>query len=99
VEEAVEGALLIDSSLMVIEGLNILVRKDIDQIKSKFVTIISGGGSGHEPAHAGFIGDGMLSCAVLGNVFASPSVASIVAAIRVCGGPRGVLLIVKVRGR
>jgi dihydroxyacetone kinase len=59
------------------------------------VTIISGGGSGHEPAHAGFIGAGMLSCAVLGNVFASPSVASILAAIRAVAGPPGVLLVVK----
>ena len=52
-------------------------------------------GSGHEPAHAGFIGPGMLSSAVLGNVFASPSVSSILAAIRVCAGPKGVLLIIK----
>jgi len=95
VEEAVEGAMLTDSSLLKVEGLNILVRSDIAHIKSRFVTLISGGGSGHEPAHAGFIGEAMLSAAVLGNVFASPSVASIVAAIRVCAGPRGVLLIVK----
>jgi len=54
-----------------------------------------GGGSGHEPAHAGFIGEGMLSGAVLGNVFASPSVASILAAIRIVAGPKGVLIIVK----
>lgn len=54
-----------------------------------------GGGSGHEPAHAGYIGDGMLSGAVLGNIFASPSVASILAAIRAVGGSHGVLLIVK----
>lgn len=54
-----------------------------------------GGGSGHEPAHAGYIGQGMLSGAVLGNVFASPSVNSILAAIRAVAGPKGVLLIVK----
>mmetsp|Transcript_23426 Transcript_23426/g.39185 ORF Transcript_23426/g.39185 Transcript_23426/m.39185 type:complete len:636 (+) Transcript_23426:38-1945(+) len=95
VEDAVQGALLTDSSLKRVEGLHILVRADIDEVKSRCVTIISGGGSGHEPAHAGFIGEGMLSCAVLGNVFASPSVAAIIAAIRVVAGPKGVLLIVK----
>ena len=39
------------------------------------IALLSGGGSGHEPAHAGFIGDGMLSAAICGGVFASPSVA------------------------
>eukprot|EP00041_Stephanoeca_diplocostata_P019279 m.413150 g.413150 ORF g.413150 m.413150 type:complete len:520 (-) comp21263_c0_seq5:497-2056(-) len=61
------------------------------------VTLISGGGSGHEPAHAGFVGKGMLSGAVLGGMFASPSVAAILACIRTCttkNGP-GCLLIVK----
>jgi dihydroxyacetone kinase len=56
------------------------------------VTLISGGGSGHEPAHGGFIGEGMLSAAVLGNLFASSTVNMILAAIRVCV----VLSIVKV---
>ena len=54
------------------------------------------GGSGHEPAHGGFVGSGCLSAAVLGNVFASPSVSMILAAIRAFAGPKGVLLIVKV---
>eukprot|EP01032_Pedospumella_encystans_P008887 gene8887-10505_t len=95
VEEAIEGVLLSDSNLQRVEGLNILIRKDIAEHKANFVSIISGGGSGHEPAHAGFIGEGMLSGAVLGNVFASPSVASILAAIRIVAGPKGVLIIVK----
>eukprot|EP01032_Pedospumella_encystans_P008873 gene8873-10490_t len=95
VEEAIEGVLLSDSNLQRVEGLNILIRKDIAAHKANFVSIISGGGSGHEPAHAGFIGEGMLSGAVLGNVFASPSVASILAAIRIVAGPKGVLIIVK----
>jgi dihydroxyacetone kinase len=49
---------------------------------------------GHEPGMAGFIGDGMISAAVSGNVFASPSVSSILAAIRAVAGPKGVLVIV-----
>jgi triose/dihydroxyacetone kinase / FAD-AMP lyase (cyclizing) len=50
------------------------------------VRLLSGGGSGHEPSHAGWIGNGMLSGAICGGIFASPSVTSILAAIRSCGG-------------
>ena len=59
------------------------------------VALISGGGSGHEPSHAGFVGKGMLTAAVCGEIFASPPTKAIVAAIRAVGGPKGVLLIVK----
>lgn len=59
------------------------------------MAILSGGGSGHEPAHAGFIGEGMLTGSVMGDVFASPSVASILAAIRTVTGRGGTLMIVK----
>lgn len=69
------------------------------------VTLVSGGGSGHEPSHAGWIGSGMLTAAVCGGVFASPSVSSILAAIRAvtppadaaaaAAGGGGVLLVVK----
>jgi dihydroxyacetone kinase len=57
--------------------------------------LISGGGSGHEPAHGGFIGRGGLTAAVCGNVFASPSIGQIMSAIREVTGPAGCLLIVK----
>lgn len=59
------------------------------------VALISGGGSGHEPAHAGFVGQGMLTAAVAGDVFASPSVEAILAGIRACCGDAGCLLIIK----
>jgi ATP-dependent dihydroxyacetone kinase len=59
------------------------------------VAIISGGGSGHEPAHAGFVGKGMLTAAVCGEVFASPSVDAVLAAILAVTGKGGCLLIVK----
>ena len=64
------------------------------------VQLISGGGSGHEPSHAGWLGRGMLSGAVCGGIFASPSVSSILAAIRVLAGTlsnnkRDILLIIK----
>ncbi len=53
-----------------------------------------GGGSGHEPAMAGYVGAGMLAAAVAGDVFASPSEDAVLAAIRAVGGPAGVVLIV-----
>ena len=53
------------------------------------VTLLSGGGSGHEPSWAGFVGQGMLSAAVAGSVFASPPPASILAALRAVSSPNG----------
>jgi ATP-dependent dihydroxyacetone kinase len=69
-------------------GMRIVVRSDWQRQQ---VAIISGGGAGHEPSHAGFVGAGMLTAAVSGELFASPSVA----AIRHCSGPAGTLLVVK----
>ncbi|GKT65615.1 dihydroxyacetone kinase [Colletotrichum tofieldiae] len=62
---------------------------------SQKVSLLSGGGAGHEPAHAGFVGDGMLTAAVSGSIFASPSVAQIVSGIGRVASPAGVLLIIK----
>jgi dihydroxyacetone kinase len=62
------------------------------------VQLLSGGGSGHEPSHAGWIGEGMLSGAILGGIFASPSVSAVLAAIRAAAKSNnnaGVLLVVK----
>lgn len=65
------------------------------QWDSQQVTLVSGGGSGHEPAHAGFVGEGMLTAAVAGEVFASPSVDAVLAALLAVSSPAGTLLIVK----
>lgn len=62
---------------------------------NKQVGLVSGGGSGHEPAHAGFVGDGMLSAAVLGDVFTSPTPDQIQTAIKEADQGQGVLLIIK----
>ncbi|WP_279356561.1 dihydroxyacetone kinase subunit DhaK [Methylobacterium indicum] len=59
------------------------------------VALVSGGGSGHEPAHAGFVGRGLLTAAVCGDVFASPSVDAVLAGILAVTGPAGCLLIIK----
>lgn len=58
------------------------------------VTLISGGGSGHEPAFAGYVGDGMLTAAVCGGVFASPAASAVLEAIRAVCGPLGCLVLV-----
>ena len=95
VEEALQGLLVTHPSISRLEGLHVAVRSDYAEVKQSEVALISGGGSGHEPAHAGYIGPGMLTAAVLGGVFASPSITSILAAIRAVTGPQGCLLIVK----
>ncbi len=66
-----------------------------DHKADKNVSIIAGGGSGHEPAHAGFVGPGLLTAAVCGEVFASPSVDAVFAAIMAVTGKAGCLVIFK----
>lgn len=72
--------------------IKVVVRNDWDRSK---VALVSGGGSGHEPSHAGFVGQGLLTAAVCGEVFASPSVDAVLAAILAVTGKAGCLLIVK----
>lgn len=72
--------------------IRVVVRNDWDKSK---VALISGGGSGHEPAHAGFVGKGMLTAAVCGDIFASPTVDAVLAGILAVTGSSGCLLIVK----
>ena len=73
-------------------GIRVVLRAEIDAGK---VAVVSGGGSGHEPAHAGFVGPGLLSAAVCGDVFASPSVDAVLAGILAVTGAAGCLLVVK----
>ena len=95
VTEMLEGFVQSHPGVKLLDGfpdVKVVVRSHVDKHK---VALVSGGGSGHEPAHAGFVGDGMLDAAVCGDVFASPSVAAVLAAIRHVTGPPGCLLIVK----
>lgn len=71
-----------------------VVRADKASMQGK-VAVISGGGSGHEPTHAGFVGKGMLSAAVCGQVFTSPTPDQIYAAIKAADQGRGVFMVVK----
>jgi len=75
-----------------IEGFSILARAG-DPVKK--VALVSGGGSGHEPAHGGFVGKGMLDGAVAGAVFTSPTPDQVYEAIKAVDGGEGVLLIIK----
>uniref|UniRef100_A0A8C5ALB5 Triokinase/FMN cyclase n=2 Tax=Gadus morhua TaxID=8049 RepID=A0A8C5ALB5_GADMO len=96
VDEALCGLVRSASGLCLLRGLRVVVRSDLKNLNGR-VGLVSGGGSGHEPAHAGYIGAGMLSAAVAGGVFASPPPASILAAVLHLhdAGASGVLLIVK----
>ena len=95
VEEMVEGLILAFPGLARLPGQTVLVRDDAAANRCRQVALISGGGSGHEPAHAGFVGRGMLSAAVAGDVFTSPGVDAVLAAIRAVAGDAGAILIVK----
>ena len=96
VTEAIDGLLATSGGLLSrLDGyphIKVVYRSDWDKSK---VALISGGGSGHEPAHAGFVGAGMLTAAVCGEVFASPSVDAVLAGILAVTGQAGCLLIVK----
>ncbi|MCU6412229.1 dihydroxyacetone kinase subunit DhaK [Enterobacter cloacae] len=97
VNDAIEGILISAPhgnlvKLDVDPAIRIVARSDWDKSR---VAVISGGGSGHEPAHAGFVGKGMLTAAVCGDLFASPSVDAVLNAIVAVTGDRGCLLIVK----
>ncbi|MFC3180838.1 dihydroxyacetone kinase subunit DhaK [Cypionkella sinensis] len=96
VTEAIDGLLMAAGGrLLRLDGyphIRVVLRADWDKSR---VALVSGGGSGHEPAHAGFVGPGMLTAAVCGDVFASPSVDAVLAGILAVTGPAGCLLIVK----
>ncbi|MCU1717755.1 dihydroxyacetone kinase subunit DhaL [Pseudomonas sp. 5P_3.1_Bac2] len=96
VEDMLEGVVLANQGLVLLDGENVVVRQDFQALKAAHkVAIISGGGAGHEPAHAGYVGQGMLTAAVAGPVFTSPSVDAVLSAIMTVAGPAGVLLIIK----
>ncbi len=95
VEEMLQGLAILYPRTARLAGQKVLIRADADPLRNQQVALISGGGSGHEPAHAGYIGSGMLSAAVLGEIFTSPSTDSVLAAIRAVAGKLGALLIVK----
>lgn len=92
VREMCNGFVLAHPELDFNSKFKVISKKELNPDK---VTLISGGGSGHEPAHAGFVGKGMLDAAVCGDVFASPSQIQVYQAIRSTSSNKGTLLIIK----
>ncbi len=91
VSEMLQGMEKAHPELVYFKDAEVIARKN----KTKKVGVVSGGGCGHEPAHAGYVGKGMLDAAVAGNVFASPSPDRIIKGIEEASTGEGVLLVIK----
>lgn len=93
VNDMLDGLCFVHDDLLErLDGYEVIVRR---AKKTGKVALISGGGSGHEPSHAGFVGEGMLSAAVCGAVFTSPTPDQILEAIKASDEGAGVFMIVK----
>ena len=93
VDEMLQGLSFMHDDLVErLYGFDVIVRK---AEKTGKVGLISGGGSGHEPSHAGFVGDGMLSAAICGAVFTSPTPDQILEAIKAADEGAGVFMVIK----
>ncbi|AOM09597.1 MULTISPECIES: dihydroxyacetone kinase subunit DhaK [Bacillus cereus group] len=92
VMEMCNGMVMAHPELELLKKHKVIKKKEMNENK---VTLISGGGSGHEPAHAGLVGKGMLDAAVCGDVFASPSQIQVYQAIKETASKKGTLLIIK----
>ena len=91
-EEMLKGVELTHTHLSYLSETGILYDNTLD---NKAVPIISGGGSGHEPAHIGYVGAGMLAAAVTGPLFVPPRAKNILKAIRQVNSGKGVFVIIK----
>ncbi|ESO93520.1 hypothetical protein LOTGIDRAFT_119250 [Lottia gigantea] len=97
VDENLEGFTLVNTGIKKVKGHRILVREDYEDLgKQGKVCVLSGGGSGHEPNEAGFVGRGMLTCCVMGSIFAAPPSQELLLAIRLVTrhNPAGCLILI-----
>ncbi|XP_012283909.1 triokinase/FMN cyclase isoform X2 [Orussus abietinus] len=96
VDESLQGFAMVHSGLVLLEGCRAVLRRDYNNIHDK-VKLISGGGAGNEPTHIGFVGPGMLTAAITGDIFTAPSPDSILKVIQELATDHspGVLLIVQ----
>lgn len=93
VDDMLQGLAYVHDDLVErLDGYDVIVRK---AEKTGKVALISGGGSGHEPSHAGFVGEGMLSAAICGAVFTSPTPDQILEAIKAADEGAGVFMVIK----
>ncbi|MFJ1311680.1 dihydroxyacetone kinase family protein [Agrobacterium sp. P15N1-A] len=95
VRDMLEGVVALSPATVLLADENVVIRSGLLDPEKRRVAVLSGGGSGHEPAHAGYVGAGMLTVAVAGDVFTSPSTDAVLAGIRAAAGPAGALVIVK----
>lgn len=95
VREMLEGSVALVPGQVLHADEHVVLRAALPAPEARRVAVLSGGGSGHEPAHAGYVGTGMLTAAVAGDVFTSPSTDAVLAGLEAVTGPAGALLIVK----
>ena len=95
VRDMLEGVVALSPATVLLADENVVIRSGLPGPEKRRVAVLSGGGSGHEPAHAGYVGAGMLAVAVAGDVFTSPSTDAVLAGIKAAAGPAGALVIVK----
>lgn len=93
VPDMIDGMIRAHPQLKVLDETQVIIRGDAPVVDK--VGLISGGGSGHEPAHAGYVGYGMLDAACVGDLFSSPSVDQMMKGIRAVDSGKGVLIIAK----
>lgn len=92
IDEMLDGMVAAHPELRRLDGTDVIVRADDP---TDDVAVVSGGGSGHEPTHAGYVGDGMLAGAAAGAVFTSPTADQLAEMIQAADGGAGVLCVVK----
>ncbi|KAJ2636438.1 Dihydroxyacetone kinase 2 [Coemansia sp. RSA 1286] len=96
VKNSLCGLAIANPHLSFDEQQKVTFTKDLADLRKKQVTLFCGGGSGHEPAHAGFVGYGMLTAAVSGHVFASPTSSQVLSCLRrVYSEEHGTLVVIK----
>nr|CAD7439674.1 unnamed protein product [Timema bartmani] len=95
VDDALAGLVMLNKELAILENERVIMRRDHASMIGK-VKLISGGGSGHEPTPTGFVGQGMLTAVVMGDIFMAPPTSAILKTIKEIGKDHheGVLLIV-----
>lgn len=91
VARSLRGLVAMSPRLNLIPSLKVVYRADADRSK---VSLLCGGGSGHEPGTVGFVGEGLLTAAVAGDVFASPSARQVLGGIKAVPSDKGTILII-----
>ncbi|KAJ1752003.1 Dihydroxyacetone kinase 2 [Coemansia sp. RSA 1821] len=96
VKDSLRGLVLSNPHLALDDDQKVIYSKDLAAKQQRQVTLFCGGGSGHEPAHAGFVGEGMLTASVSGHVFASPTSSQVLSCLRRIYAPNhGTLVVIK----